>query len=184
MSSTATPYRFIPIRHPSGQNRPRPYPITTGYNTAIGKGDAVILDTDGTLTIGTATNDIIGIFEGVEYIDANGVPTKSPNWVANTAGTNIVAWVFDDPATEFRVQGVGSLALTARGAQCDLTAGTPNSTTGLSTMSLAAVEAGGAQGQFTVLELYQAVDNAWSDAYTEVIVKIAQHQYVANKVGI
>jgi hypothetical protein len=66
-----------------------------------------------------------------------------------------------------------------------MVAGTVNTTTGLSAQLLnSTVEAGGAQGQFTILELYQAVNNAWSDTYTEVIVKIAQHQYVANKVGI
>lgn len=185
MSSTSTPYGFIPIRHPSGQNRARPYTIATTYATAIGKGDAVILNTDGTLNIGTATNDIIGIFDGVEYIDANGVPTKSPNWPAAGVGTSIVAWVWDDPSTEFRVQADGAIALTAVGAQADMVAGTVNTTTGLSAQVLnSTIEAGGAQGQFTILELFPAVNNAWGDTYTEVIVKIAQHQYVSNKVGI
>jgi hypothetical protein len=45
-------------------------------------------------------------------------------------------------------------------------------------------EAGGAQGQFRILGLYEAQDNAWGDTYTVVKVAIAQHQFVASKVGI
>ncbi len=172
MSATAAPYGFIPIYHPSGQNRPRPYPIASGYNTAIGKGDAVVLDTTGTLTIGTTTVDLIGVFAGVTYTDANGVPTNSPNWVASTTATNIQAWVYDDPDTVFQAQANGSLAATVIGDQCDLVAGTVNAVTGLSTMALNATpEGAGQQGQFRVVELGQGIDNAWGDAYTVVQVQ-------------
>jgi len=185
MSSTAAPYGFIAVRHPSGNLRADPYPIGTGYATAIGKGDAVILNTDGTLNIGTATNDILGIFAGVQYTDANGVPTYSPNWVASTTATNIVGWVYTDPATVFSAQANGSLAATSVGDQCDLVAGTVNATTGLSTMALNSTpEGAGVQGQFRVIGLDGAVNNAWGDTYTQVLVQIAQSQFVANKVGI
>jgi hypothetical protein len=148
-------------------------------------GDPVLLNTDGTLNIGTATNDIVGIFAGCEYIDSTGKPVVSPYWPAGITATNIVAWVYDDPAMEFVVQCGGTIAATSVGAQADLITGTGSTQTGNSTYALNHTpEAGGAQGQFRILGLYEAQDNAWGDTYTVVKVAIAQHQFVASKVGI
>lgn len=185
MSSTLAPVGFVPVYHPSGQLRPRPYTFATGYATAIGKGDVVCAVNDGTVAIGTATNDLLGVVAGFEYTDSAGVPVKSPNWVASTAATNIVVWVYDDPETVYTAQSAGSIAATAVFNQIDMVAGTVNATTGLSAQTLAAsAEAGGAQGQFRILQLDPAIDNAWGDAYTRLYVQISQHNYRADKVGI
>lgn len=190
MSTTAAPFGFLPRFHPSGQNRANAYTILANYNTAIGFGDAVILDTNGTLTVGTATNDIIGIFAGVQYRDSTGKPTFSKNWPGAVSGaTEIVAWVYDDPATVFEVQaeaGGTGYVQAAIGAQADLVAGAPNSLTGQSTMALeATIEAAGAQGQFRIVGFgNDGVYDASLNTFPTILVQIAQHQYVANKVAI
>lgn len=187
MSSAAAPFGFRASRHQSGYGTRgvAKYTIATGYATSLFSGDPVVLHTDGVLNIGTATNDILGIFAGCEYIDATGKPVTSAYWPASTSATNIVAYVYDDPAMEFVVQADGTIAATAVGAQADLITGTGSTATGISTYALNhTVEAGGAQGQFRILGLYEAQDNAWGDTYTMVRVSIAQHQFVASKVGI
>lgn len=185
MTATAAPYGFIPTSHPSGNLRAKPYTIGTGYATALYKYAPVVLNTDGTLNAAT-TGSIIGIFAGVEYIDANGKPTKSNFWPASTTATSIVAWVWDDPATEFSVQSSGSIAAAAIGDQADSVNPSTGSTgTGLSQSSLNSTLAGnGSQKQFRIIDFDRDVANAAGDTYTKVIVKIAQHQYVADKTAI
>lgn len=184
MSATLAPVGFVPVYHPSGQNRPRPYTFATGYNAAMGKGDAVKLLADGTVATAAATDPLIGVCAGFEYTNSAGEPVKSPNWVAATAATNIVVWVYDDPQTVFTAQAAGAIAATALGGQIDMVAGTVNTTTGLSAMTLAAAaEADGQQGQFRIVQLDPAIDNAWGDTYTKLYVQIADHLYVANRVG-
>lgn len=185
MSATLAPVGFVPVYHPSGQIRARPYTFATGYNTAVGKGDVVHNVADGTVALGTATNDLLGVVAGFEYTDSAGVPVKSPNWVANTTATNIVVWVYDDPQIVYTAQAAGSIAATAMFGQIDMVAGTVNATTGLSAQTLAAAaETDGQQGQFRIIQLDPAIDNAWGDAYTRLYVQIAQHDFITSKVGI
>lgn len=83
------------------------YPIASGYNTAIFKGDPVTLLADGTIGIGVAGSAIIGVFQGVKYTNASGIPVNAPNWVASTATLGAVAaqaLVTDDPMAVFTIQ--------------------------------------------------------------------------------
>jgi hypothetical protein len=190
MALVASPFGFVLRKHQNGQSRANAYTIAANYNTAIGYGDAVILDTNGTLTVGTATNDLIGVFAGVHYKDATGKPTYSKNWPgAVTGATEIVAYVYDDPENIYEVQveaGGTGYVQTALGAQADLVAGTVNAVTGQSTMALeATIEAAAAQGQFRIIGfgpdgLYDATLNP----FPTIMVQIAQHQFVANKTAI
>lgn len=189
MALTASPSGFALRKHPSGQSRATPYTIASAYAANIGYGDFVKLTTDGVIQAAAATDDGIGIFAGVEYIDATGKPSRAKNWVSGTVGTNIVAWVYDDPENVFEVQvGSGGTAYvqTAIGAQADVVVGTPNSITGQSTSYLnAAPEAGAAQGQFRIIGFGpDGVYDATLNPFPTVLVQIAQHQFVANKVGI
>ncbi len=185
---TNAPFGMRPVYHPTGLDRASTYTIGTGYATALYKGTPVVLNTDGTLNIGAVTADIIGVFDGVEFTDALGKPNYSNFWPAAQAGTNIVAWVWDDPDIVYEIAADGAIAATAVGAQSDFTTaaiGTGNATTGLSLATISSsVEAGGQQGQLRILRLAPYVNNAWGDAFTWVQVQIAQHQYVANKVSI
>lgn len=189
MGTVASPNGFAVRRHPHGTVAARPYAIDAAYTTAIGHGDAVILNTNGTITVGTAAADIVGVLAGVEYIDPTGKPCVSPNWPGTAGCTNIVAYVYDDPDLEFEVQvgasGSGYVQA-AIGDQADLVAGTPNSLTGQSTQYLnATLKGAGVQGQFRVIGFgSDGVYDATYNTYPTVMVKIARHQFVAVKTAI
>ena len=190
MALTASPFGFLLRKHPTGQSRANAYTIGATYATAIGYGDAVILNTDGTLNIGTATNDLIGVFAGVHYKDATGKPNFRKSWPGAVSGaTDIVAYVYDDPDNVYEVQveaGGSAYVQTVIGTQSDLIAGTPNAVTGHSTMALDKdVEAAAAQGQFRIVGFgSDGPYDATTNPFPTVLVQIAQHQYVANKVAI
>lgn len=186
MSATSAPFGMRPVYHPSGLDRASAYTIGTGYGSAIYKGSPVILNTDGTLNIGTTNADILGVFDGVEYTDSTNKPTYSNYWIASTAATNVTAWVWDNPVTVYEIQSSGSIAATAVGDQADfVNPGTGSTATGLSTAQInATLKGAGVQGQLRIVGLSLYPDNAWADAYTIVQVQIARQQYVANKVAI
>jgi hypothetical protein len=187
MSATSAPFGFRPAYNPIGLERAKKYAIAAAYNTAIYKGQPVILNTNGTVTAGTAAADLLGIFAGCEYIDATGKPQVSNFWPASQtvqSGSVPVAWVYDDPNIVFEVQADGSLAQAAIGDQADVSNATANSN-GQSQATLSASLAGnGAQAQFRIVGFGQTVDNAPGDAYTIAQVQIARHQFITSKVAI
>ena len=95
----ATPKIYLNGSSWSGQCRA--YPIPSGYNTSVYYGQYVTT-TGGYLVAGTAgTNPLVGVFLGVNYIDANGNPQYSKYWPANTVTfqtQNAQALVVDDRA--------------------------------------------------------------------------------------
>lgn len=190
MALTASPFGFIARKHPTGQTRANAFKIAATYNTAIGYGDAVKLVTAGTVEAAAATEDMVGIFAGVEYTDATGKPVMSKSWPGAVSGaTNITAWVYDDPENVFEVQvatGGTGYVQTVIGAQADVVVGTPNAVTGHSTSALNATpEIAAAQGQFRVIALGpDGIYDATTNPFPTVLVQIAQHQYVASKVGL
>jgi hypothetical protein len=187
MSAASAPFGFRPAYSPTGLTRGKKYTIASAYGTAIYAGQPVILNANGTITVGTAAADILGIFQGCEYVDSTGKPNVSTYWPAATtvlSGTTPVAWVVDDPDTVFEVQSDGSVAATAIGDQADVSNATANSN-GRSQATLSSTLAGaGVQAQFRIIGFGQAMDNVPADAYTVVQVKIARHQFVSNKVAI
>lgn len=194
MSATLAPFGMRPIFHPSGLDRARAYiaGIATGYASAMYRGSPVKLTTSGTVNLAAASGaDMIGAFDGCEYLDANGKPTYSTYWPASQAATNTVAYVWDDPNTVFEMQAEGALAQTAIGDQTNFSVaagygvGDGSTLTGLSTCAMTSTLAGaGSQGMLSVRGLSLYPDNAWGDAYTVAQVVMARHQYVAVKVAI
>ena len=198
MPSTSAPYGFRAVKHPSGLARANPYVIATGYAANIFSGDPVKLvtatgtialaTTDGARASSTAT-DLLGVFKGVEYTDGTGKRVVSNFWPTGTAATNVVAWVYDDPATVFEVQGTGTAYVQADiGDQADsvLTNSTTGGSTltGLSFASTGTVVGAGSQGQFRIVAIAPAIDNAIGDSYVSVQVQMARPQFVAAKVAI
>ena len=187
MSATASPYGLIPVYHPSGTDRAVAYTINPTYNTAIYKGDPVILNTNGTVTVGTAAAALLGVFMGCEYVNSTGKPTYSnfyPASQAVQAGSVITAWVITDLESVFEVQMSGQLsatlatAMAAIGDEADIiyTAGT--SATGLSACALNTTLAGnGAQKQFRITGFGLAPDNAPTDLFPIVRVTLANTQF-------
>jgi hypothetical protein len=104
----------------------RQYRIASAYNTSIFYGDPIEMINDGTIiksAITTAratvtTSQIIGVFLGCSYVNAQGQTIFAQYFPANTTaptGTYITAYVCNDPDTLFK-------AVIATGA-------TPNDTT-------------------------------------------------------
>jgi hypothetical protein len=99
---------------------------------------------------------LLGIFGGCQYNDSHGSSRCfSPFWPTGTTGTEIVAWVYDDPETLFDVQynnpSAGTTVQTAVGEECDWTVASPggSTSTGLSTCLLTAIQATSGQFQIT-----------------------------------
>ena len=192
MSSTSAPFGFRASYHNSGQMRPKAYVIASTYAANIFSGDPVKLTDNGVIQLGTSdgtrsgTTDgvsLLGIFAGVQYLDATGKPTISPFWPSGTTGTEVTAWVYDDPETLFDVQynnpSAGTTIQTAVGEECDWTVASPggSTSTGLSNTYLTAIQA--TSGQFQITGLGFEINDSLTDAYAVVSVRINEHHYKA-----
>ena len=195
MSSTSAPFGFRPSYHNSGQMRPKAYTIASTYAANIFSGDPVKLTDNGVIQLGTSdgtrsgTTDgisLLGIFAGCQYNDASGRPVVSPFWPSGATGTEIVAWVYDDPETLFDVQytnpgtpGVTTVQ-TAVGEECDWTVASPGGSTqtGLSNTQLTVIQA--TSGQFQITGFAYNINDSLTDAYVVVTVRINEHHYKAS----
>jgi len=195
MSTNARAYGLIPVYHPSGQARANRYNILnnagTGYGTAIYRGMLVEMDTgnNGTIEVSDGSSACLGVFAGCEYIDTTGKPVESPYWPASTAvqtGSQIVAYVYDDPAIVYKcgvTANASSYVQAAVGDQCDISFAAGGSTsTGQSAGSVtAAIVGNGATACLRILgfvnnEIYDATTNP----YPELLVQINQLQFAPN----
>jgi hypothetical protein len=192
MSSTSAPFGFRASYHNSGQMRPKAYVIASAYAANIFSGDPVKLTDNGVIQLGssdgtrTGTTDgisLLGIFAGCQYLDASGKPTISPFWPSGATGTEITAWVYDDPETLFDVQynnpSAGTTVQTAVGEECDWTVASPGGSTqtGLSNTFLTAIQA--TSGQFQITGFGYEITDSLTDAYVVVSVRINEHHYKA-----
>jgi len=194
MSSTSAPFGFRPSFHNSGQMRPKAYTIASTYAANIFQGDPVKLTDNGVIQLGSSdgtrdgTTDgvaLLGIFAGCQYLDASGKPTISPFWPSGTTGTEITAWVYDDPETLFDAQYTnpgtpGSTTVqTAVGEECDWTVASPGGSTrtGLSTTQLSVIQA--TSGQFQITGFAYNINDSLTDAYVVATVRINEHHYKA-----
>jgi hypothetical protein len=110
------PYGLKPINLYGGTpfaGATRQYRIASGYPTSIFYGDPIEMINDGTIiksAITTAratvtTSQIIGVFLGCSYVNAQGQTIFAQYFPANTAaptGTYITAYVVNDPSTLFK----------------------------------------------------------------------------------
>jgi hypothetical protein len=111
------PYGLKPINLYGGTpfaGATRQYQIDSAYNTSIFYGDVVEMINDGTIiksaiTAARATvttSQVIGVFLGCSYVNAQGQTIFAQYFPANTAaptGTTITAFVCNDPNTLFKV---------------------------------------------------------------------------------
>lgn len=220
MSTTFKPFGLKPVYHPSGLDRAVPFvgtntfvtgtTFTAPYSLSAGESffqyQPVSLTASGQLTIANqtaASGTVYGVFDGVEYTTAEGRRTvgKSASKLTLDAATQIVFWIFSDPALVYEAQVNGSATTAYIGRQYNFDT-TTNSRTidgytigtggaGFSTTALLATPvATTVQGQVRVVGLGREVAyptgelNAWGDAYTIVQVQIANNTFVAPKVSI
>jgi hypothetical protein len=192
MSAVSAPFGLRPSFHNSGQMRPKAYTITSTYATSIYSGDPVKLTDNGVIQLGTSDGTrsgtvdgiaLLGVFAGCQYLDATGKPTISPFWPSGTTGTEIVAWVYDDPETLFDVQydnpSAGTTVQTAVGEECDWVVASPggSTSTGLSNTKLSAIQA--TSGQFQITGFAYGVNDTLTDAFVVATVRINEHHYKA-----
>ena len=220
MSTTFKPFGLKPVYHPSGLDRAVPFVGTNTFVTgttftapySLGSGESffqyqpVSLTASGQLTIANqtaASGTVYGVFNGVEYTTAEGRRTvgKSASKTTLDAATQILFWIFSDPALVYEAQVNGSATTASIGRQYnfDTTAGSTvtSGTTigtggaGFSTTALLATPvATTVQGQVRVVGLGREVAyptgelNNWGDTYTILQVQIANNTFVAPKVSI
>jgi len=220
MSTTFKPFGMKPVYHPSGLDRSVPFVGTNSFNAgttftapySLSSGQSfyqyqpVGVTASGQLAIAAtsaATSPVYGVFDGVEYTTSEGRRTlgKNASKLTLDAATQIVFWIFQDPALVYEAQVEGSATTAAIGSQYNFSATSGYTTAdgyvigtggaGFSTTALAATEVGtGVQGQVRVVGLGREVAfptgelNAWGDAYTIVQVQIANNSFVAPKTSI
>ena len=220
MSTTYKPFGMKPAYHPSGLDRATqfvgtnsfqaatdntysaPYGLTTGQS--FYQYQPVGINSSGQLVpaaTAAATSRMFGVFDGVEFTDSQGRRSVA-KWASKAtldASTQIIFWVFSDPALVYEAQCNGSVATTAIGQEYNFDA-TNNPTVGysignggagFSQTALAATSVAlGAQGQVKVVGLGREAafpagqTNAWGDAYTIVQVQIANSQLVAPSISV
>jgi hypothetical protein len=220
MSTTLKPFGLKPAYHPSGLDRATafvgtnsfqaatdntynaPYSLSAG--TAFYQYQPVGLNASNQLTIGaTDTTPIYGVFDGVEFTDSQGRRSVA-KWASKTqldAYTQIIFWIWTDPAMVYEAQINGSADASSIGAQYNFSGATGYTTAdgisignggaGFSTTALAAsAVATTVQGQVRVIGLGREVayppgeTNAWGDTYTIVQVQIANNTFVAPKASV
>lgn len=182
MSSVSAPYGLRPAFHPSGVIRPAVGTLTSGHANSIFQNSPVRVDlTTGDIVEAAAASRAVGVFQGVEYTNAQGRRTVSNWWAANTVGTQIVVYYTQDPWIVYEIQADGSVARTSLGAMGDWTALSGNTGTGLSTVMLATATLLDTVQGLQIVGIVDGPDNAWGDAYTQVLVQIAEHQFVASR---
>lgn len=204
MATTAAPYGLKPVKRADGL----PYAGATsqylidpaGEATNIFNGQVVIIGSDGYIAISTATgadlttNNLggsgvgaIGVFMGCEYVNAQGQLIFSqyyPSGYAAPSGTQIKAYVVDDPMVLFQAQLDGSGAQTIIGTNTLFAAvqstSTGSTTTGRSTSALDAT----VQTTAAAFRIVAHVSDP-SDAYPDVLVKFnpGAHSFT-NAVGL
>lgn len=220
MSTTFKPFGLKPVYHPSGLDRAVPFvgtntfvtgtTFTAPYSLSAGETfyqyQPVSLTASGQLTIANqtaASGTVYGVFDGVEYTTAEGRRTlgKSASKATLDAATQIVFWIFADPAIVYEAQVNGSASTGSIGRQYNFDTTVGSRTTdgytigtggaGFSTTALLATPvATTVQGQVRVVGLGREVAyptgelNAWGDANTIVQVQIANNTFVAPKVSI
>ena len=198
MANVDSPFGLRPIRHKSGapyNGAARPYYIDVGYGTALFIGDPVIrvaggsnaaavkVPGAGSFAIGTLpsvekaaagdTNRITGVIVGFAPLPTN-LDLKH-----NTASTERVAYVCDDPDIVFEIQADGAIPAASIGLNAVFIATHSGSTTtGLSGIELdttSDVPAADASNQMIIVGAVNREDNDTTLTHAKVLVLLTNH---------
>lgn len=157
--------------------------IASGLASNIFQGDAVIpTNTSKNINVASAGVRILGVFDGVQFVNAAGEIRFEHNWVTGTVpktGSTPDAWVYDDPRILFYVQMSAGFTLADIGAFADLTKTVAGSTlTGQSGDQVDSTTVGSG----TVFKIYdydRSPDNDISSpgTNTKVLVGVVLHYH-------
>lgn len=151
------------------------YTIASGYNTALGQGDPVKL-VSGNLERGTNdTDDSVGVFQGVRYVDSTGNIVFNNYWPASTVATQIEALVLDDPSATFQAVADAAVTGVTAGEIYALTIADADASTKQSTM-VVTVSGGPVAANLGQVKVMKVVDEA--NQVLEVI--LVDHAYRDN----
>lgn len=186
MANTDRPRGAVPVRYIGGapyNGAATPYSVDSSNGTAIGVGDFMIREADGNVApyTGTGGGDLLGVCISVGpnatlYADPGNLSRR--HLPASTAGTVLIA---DSPDIVFEVQedaaGTALVAADA-GANADVSAAAPNTTTGNSNHEILRASIVTSTAQLRLLRLVPREDNAHGDwAKWEVLIN--EHVYKA-----
>lgn len=157
------------------------YVIANGESSAIYQGDPVVLNANGSISVGsTAGAELIGIFNGCFYDDpTTKKPTFSNFYPGGVAQDNMKAFVFDDPSMLFEVKvddtNGGQAQVGSNANIATYSAGSSND--GVSNVALDGGSfATSSAANFRVVSLSTDPDNSdYTAANASIIVKINLH---------
>ena len=194
--TVSAPYGLVPINRVDGMpyaGAIRQLPIASTVATTIFDGDIVAIVAGGTAAKSTVTVDsttaaanyTAGVFVGCQYVNTQGQTVQAQYYPGNASATSAVAYVVDDPMAMFKVAvtASGSNAITTVnqsivGTNMSVRQGTGSTTTGNSQVSVYATNAQGNAAALPIRVIAVVPETATSaGAYTEVYVKINNHQY-------
>lgn len=199
MATTAAPYGLKAVNLVGGQpyaGSTRQVKIASAYDTNIYNGSVVSIVAAGTVEIvdelGTDASSFpagtVGVFVGCSYTDPN---TKqklfSQHWPADTAASDAVAYVVDDPDVVFQIQANGAAAQATLGSNIGVENPTAGSTTtGNSTMAAdtATLDVTNTIA-FKIVDFVDSTTSSVGDTATDLLVKFnpLSHAYT-NGTGI
>jgi hypothetical protein len=176
------PYGFKPINRFDGMpyaGATNQYPVTSGE--AVYNGQVVAFVTGGTVSpvalTGSTSIYAVGVVVGVQYTNSTG-QTVQAQYAPASGVTNVIAYVVNDPAAEFKVAVTGAnqtitpVAGTILNSSVGGVTGTGDTATGNINSSINGSTAGtGTTLLFRVTALVPETIDVTTGNYTEVIVK-------------
>ena len=180
--SVTAPYGLKPINRFDGMpyaGATNQYPVTSGQ--AVYNGQVVAFVNGGTVSpvalTGNASIYAVGVVVGVQYTNSSG-QTVQAQYAPSSGVTNVIAYVVNDPAAEFKVAVTGNnqtitpVAGTILNSNVLLVVGTGDTATGNINSSIDGSSAGvTATSLFRVTALVPETIDPTTGYYSEVIVK-------------
>jgi hypothetical protein len=180
MATSATPNGAEPVNTLSASGsysgKVRHIKIASAYDTAIFYGDFVKLVSAGTLEKAAVTTAVVagtvGIFVGCSYTDPSSSQlTFNQTFPADTAASDIMAYVVDDPKLVFKMQADEAVAQTGLGNNISAVNTAGSTTIGRSKNALDGGSIATTNSlPLRVLEFVDGPTSAVGDAYTDCLV--------------
>ena len=180
MATSATPNGAEPVNTLSASGsysgKVRHIKIASAYDTAIFYGDFVKLVSAGTLEKAAVTTAVVagtvGIFVGCSYTDpSSSQMTFNQTFPADTAASDIMAYVVDDPKLVFKMQGDEAIAQTGLGNNISAVSTAGSTSIGRSKNALDGGSIATTNSlPLRVLEFVDGPTSAVGDAFTDCLV--------------
>ena len=180
MATSATPNGAEPVNTLSASGsysgKVRHIKIASAYDTAIFYGDFVKLVSAGTLEKAAVTTAVVagtvGIFVGCSYTDpSSSQMTFNQTFPADTAASDIMAYVVDDPKLVFKMQGDEAIAQTGLGNNISAVSTAGSTSIGRSKNALDGGSIATTNSlPLRVLEFVDGPTSAVGDTYTDCLV--------------